>query len=130
MPYEKEGDVLAVIHQANRVLSLHADPKLTDAAKLIGDEKRDEDPRSVPALERAAVEAFAAESSRREELGRACHRAALVGLTLRLKQHIKRAYGGDNWRRQTTAKEAAVIADQGLKFTLNFGPVKPTVQQR
>ena len=37
MPYEKENDVLEMIFQSNRMLSLHADRRLQEAAGLLND---------------------------------------------------------------------------------------------
>ena len=91
MPYEKEGDVLEMIYQANRVLSLHADRRLQEAAVLLGDDV--DDGRESAAIEVAALNAFAEAEDRAEDLALACHRAALVGLTASLKQFLKRVYG-------------------------------------
>jgi len=167
MPYEKEGDVLLVIYHANRLLSLHAEPKLAAAARCLGDEL-DREGRftaSQSVLEYAAASALAGDwpttqrqpsdecmsnndgpggsfclisygEGNREggdchgwhrsrgtagqppaygegvglavDLTRACHSAALVGLTCVLKAYLKRVYCLSEHRCQS------FVADDGI----------------
>ena len=97
MPYDKEADVLALIHQANRVLSLAADPTISAAAALLGDASYEESPKPLRELE-AAARAHGADEA--ESCRRACHLCAVVGLSFVLKQHLKRAYGLSDVRLQ------------------------------
>jgi cohesin loading factor subunit SCC2 len=102
MPYEKESDVLTVVHQANRMLSLHADPRLSDAATLLCPEgATGAEDLDATSLEKMAAGTFAADAASRSALAGACHRAALIGLTLCLKQHLKRMYGLSDIRCQS-----------------------------
>lgn len=92
MPYDKEGDVLAIIHQANRMLSIAAEPTLAATAKLLSDED-DAAPKEPAVLLTAATDDS-------DGIIRAGHTCSIVALTFVLKQHLKRAYGVSDIRLQ------------------------------
>ena len=96
MPYDKEPDVLGLICQANRMLSLDAEPTLAAAGLLLGDEAETQ-PKPIPVLEAAAR---ALNGAQVESLQRACHLCAVVGLAHVLKQQLKRAFGISDLRLQ------------------------------
>ena len=83
MPYEKEEDVLAVVYQINRQISLSAETTLKEAADAVGDVHSDPKP---PAEVAAAAQGLSDEGLQH------CHAAAMLSLTLMVKQHLKRQY--------------------------------------
>ncbi|KOO23662.1 nipped-b-like protein [Chrysochromulina tobinii] len=116
MPYDKEPDVLGLICQANRMLSLDAEPTLAAAGALLGDEA-EKQPKPIPVLEAAAK---ALNGAQVESLQRACHLCAVVGLAHVLKQQLKRAFGISDLRLQAydplaelkaTERQVARLAD-------------------
>ena len=122
MPYEKEGDVLALVYQANRMLSLSADQALSAAAKLLED--AEDAPKDAAALEAAA--AACEERGGGGELARANALCGLVGLTLRLKQHLKRAYSVSDVRMQAYDPVEAVKAPERVITRVNDAEVLDT----
>jgi len=99
MPYDKEADVLGVVHNANRMLSLSAEPTLAAAAKLLGDDDFQDTPKP-PAEITAAVSAADGTGDQARLIKRACHMCAVVAITLKLKQHLKRVYALSDLRCQ------------------------------
>jgi len=110
LPFDKEDDVLTVIFQINRMLSLSAETTLQLVATALKDDL--DQPHVAVELERAVSGELPA------QVVQYCHAAAMLSLALMVKRHLKRIYQLNDLRCQTfDPTDPRVIERQTSRLT-------------